>query len=92
MSDVFKAIGVVVVLVAVIVGCVFAIRYMGQDLVRRSQEQKQSWDTFIREHRCAVVDKRVIQTTVSGGYPGTSRAVTSVQYLWRCDDGEHWHP
>lgn len=61
-------------------------------LFRADRLSTESWQAYIRDHKCVVIDSRTRTEYQSGGYPGTSRITTVTEYLWRCEGGdEHWH-
>lgn len=59
-------------------------------LFKQDRVDAESWEQFIRDHRCAVVDSR---TRTEFHYnPGLkmNQTTTVTEYLWRCDNGEYW--
>lgn len=76
------------------VGCAVVIVFFmwaGIQLAVADKRDAASWETFVRVHKCAVVDTRTRSEYRSGGYPGTSHTERVTEYLWRCDNGEQWH-
>lgn len=60
-------------------------------LFRADRIDSESWEQYVKEHRCQVTDQRTRTEYRTSGYPPMSHSETVTEYLWRCEGGdEHW--
>lgn len=78
---------------AVMAAVIFPVFLVGGAFMAKGdRESAASWEQYVQDHKCVVVDSRTRTIYTFNPATKTNQPSTSTEYLWRCDNGEQWHP